>query len=382
MNHYIDNITAPPAIAIADKVRELEASGEKIAKLQTGEPCFPTPAYIKEAACQSLQKNQTSYSSSQGLLELRQEISKFYRAEYAFEMDPSKIIVTNGAVNGIYCVLNGLLNPDDELLIVDPSWPQYANIGTLLNARVKRISTYTSQSRLTPELLARQISPDTKLVVINNPGNPSGVVYSEPEINAFIQIAKEHGANLLFDEVYDRIVFEGDFKKVLQCSEYQGYRDHIFYVNSFSKTYCMTGWRVGYTYVPGAALPYCLKISQNSITNVSTFSQHAAVTALRDRQQHQSDFDQMFHTYQSRWTELKMLLDRSSYSYIKPQGAFYFFINAAHQPGNFASALLTEQKIAVVPGSAYGADFTSYFRISFAVDEYSYRILTDWLNSK
>lgn len=382
MNRYIDNITTPPAIAIADKIRELEAKGEKIAKLQTGEPCFPTPQYIKDAAYESLQNNKTQYTSSQGVLELRQEISKFYKDEYAFDINPANILINNGAVNSIYCVLNGLLNAGDELLIVDPSWPQYTNMGIILNAKVKKISTKATQGRLTPELLSSQISDQTKIVVINNPGNPSGVVYSEEEINAFIQIAKKYGVNMLFDEVYDRIVFEGEFKKVIQCSEYQGYKDHIYYINSFSKTFSMTGWRVGYAFIPDAGMPYCLKISQNSITNVSTFSQYAAVVALRDRKKHQSEFDHMFQTYQTRWKEIKNLLDQSSYSYIKPQGAFYFFIDAAHQATDFVATLLNDHKMSVVPGSAYGPDFKSYFRISFAVDDYSYRVLVEWLKKK
>lgn len=381
MNRYIDNITTPPAIAIADKIRELEAKGEKIAKLQTGEPCFPTPQYIKDAAFDSLKKNQTQYSSSQGLPELRQELSKFYKQEYDFEIHPTNILINNGAVNSIYCILNGLLNSGDELLIVDPSWPQYTNMGIILNAKIKKISTQATQGRLTPELLLSYISDHTKIVVINNPGNPSGVVYSEEEINAFIRIARKFGANMLFDEVYDRIVFEGDFKKVIQCSEYQGYRERIYYVNSFSKTFSMTGWRVGYAFIPDAGMPYCLKISQNSVTNVSTFSQYAAVVALKDHKKHQQEFDQMFQIYQTRWKEIKNLLDQTSYPYIKPQGAFYFFIDASHQPTDFVSTLLSKHKMSVVPGSAYGVDFKSYFRISFAVDEYSYEVLVDWLKA-
>jgi aspartate/methionine/tyrosine aminotransferase len=382
MNRYISNISTPSAIAISDKIRELEAKGEKIAKLQTGEPCFATPQYIKNAAFESLKKNQTQYAFSQGVTELRQEISKYYKDEYSFYINPANILINVGAVNSIYCIFNGLLNAGDELLIVDPSWPQYNNMGILLNAQVKKISTLPTNGRLTPELLSNKISNQTKLVVINNPGNPSGVVYSEEEINAFIQIAKKNDANMIFDEVYDRIVFEGNFKKVIQCSEYQGYKSNIYYVNSFSKTFAMTGWRIGYAFIPDSGMPYCLKIFQNSITNVSTFSQYAAVIALRYRKQHQAEFDLMFQTYQTRWKEIKDLLDMSSYSYIKPQGSFYFLIDAAHQPTNFVETLLKVHKMAVVPGSAYGLDFKSYFRISFAVDEYSYQVLVCWLKKK
>jgi len=382
MNNHLNAITAPPAIEIADMVRKMTAGGEKIAAMQTGEPYFPTPEYIKEALDVALKNDQTHYSFSQGIPELRNSIALYYKSLYSVTINPAEILLSCGAIGSIYTIYTAFFNEGDELIITEPAWPQYANIAIMQGVKVNRISTLTTKGRLTPELLEKAITANTKLAVINNPCNPSGIVYSGEEINSFIAVAAKHNIHLLFDEVYNQITYGDKFKSVLQCELYEQNKQRIIYVNSFSKTFAMTGWRIGYAFLPPTVLSVALKVSQNSITNLSTFSQYAAVAALNERHKHEDVFAGMNKIYKERYTELINLLQKKNIEFLYPEGAFYFFIKCGEDSLKFAKKLLESDKIAVVPGSAYGKDFSEYYRISFAVDEYSYNYYINWLKNK
>lgn len=381
MNALLESIHSPPAVAIADIVREKERGGEKIAKLQTGEPCFPTPRYIAAALNDALVAGHTGYSASQGLPELRGALSAWYKKDLNVDIDAAQILISVGGVGAIYCVMNALLNRDDEVIVIDPCWPQFVNIARLCGAKVTRIRTKATDGRLTGSLLEKHMSAAVKLIVINNPSNPAGIVYNESEINEFVEIAGRRGIHMLFDEVYNRLVFTDRFKSVLACDAYRAYRDRIVYVNSFSKTFAMTGWRLGYAFIHGDLLEGALKVSQNMITNVSTFSQYAAVEAVTEKDRHQDEFERMMVLYRERFVEVKSILDEAKIPYLKPDGAFYFFIYIGTDALHFAKMLLEKHKIAVVPGSAYGDEFDDYVRISFAVDQDSYSTFLTWLRN-
>lgn len=375
----LDTIQPPPAVAIADLVRKLEREGQKIAKLQTGEPCFFTPSYIKEALVNALTQNKTHYCASQGILELRQTISNWYKNDFNTEIASENILITQGAVGGIYCTVTALLNVDDEVILIDPAWPQYENIVKLNSGKTVRISTRKNKGRLLVSDIENAITEKTRLIIINNPSNPSGIVYNEMEVNSFISVAARHNIYILFDEVYNRIVFSEGFKSVLNCGEFKNHKDRIIYINSLSKTFAMTGWRVGYAFMNESLLKKSLLVSQNILTNISTFSQFAAIEAIEKFRENENEFVAMNALYSKRNKELKDLLLGKNIDFMMPEGAFYLFIKIGMDSVSFAEHLLLNEKIAVVPGNSYGSDFNDYIRISFAVDNYSYDRFVEWL---
>jgi aspartate aminotransferase len=380
-NTVLEAIQSPPAVAIADLVRSLEKSGEKIAKMQTGEPCFYTPDYIKNALIAAIHENKTQYTSSQGIPELRSTISKWYENDYNVNIPPEEILITQGAVGGIYCVVTALINKGDEVILIDPAWPQYANIVRLNGGNLVRVSTRQSNGKLVLKELEKNITEKTKLIILNNPSNPAGITYGKEDVNDFVDLASKHNIYILFDEVYNRLVFGNKFCSVLNSDLYVSNKDKIIYVNSFSKTFAMTGWRIGYSFMPASILQKALLVSQNILTNISTFSQYAAKVAIEKEKENITVFEEMKRFYLERNNELIEILNNKKMSFMQPEGAFYVFIRIGRDSVSFAEELLRNEKIAVVPGLSYGADFNDYFRISFAVDNYSYDRFVSWLKS-
>jgi len=374
LNPSVLGIPEPASVAIADKVRRYMREGISVAQMQTGDPFFPTPAYIIEGAREAMEKGQTHYSTSQGIIELREQLAIQYKESYAKEFSPSQIFIGSGAIHAIFCVMSAILEPGDEVIIPEPLWPQYQYTGILLGANVKTVDTSENNARFTPAMLEQTITPKTKLLIINNPCNPSGIVYGKEEIEAFLEIAAQKNVFVLFDEVYNNIVFTHDYCPVFRASNYEQYKDVVIYVNSFSKTYAMSGWRVGYAILPPSLVSSVLKVSQLSVTNTNTFCQYGALIALKKRKEHEILFTQFNQVYRQRYEELKSLLDTKGISYIQPGGTFYFFIQCPIPSVQFSIDLLETQRIAVVPGIAYGEHFDHYYRISYAVDEKSYEI--------
>jgi aspartate/methionine/tyrosine aminotransferase len=382
ISQKLHSIKSPASIAIADKVRQLTSEGHKIAKMQTGEPFFDTPKYIIEGANQAMLEGKTHYSYSKGLPELRQEISKWYEEEYHVILPSQQILITMGAVHAIFCILSALLNPDDEVLIPTPSWPQYRYITALAGGIVCEIKTANNNARLTLELLELAVTKKSKILILNNPCNPSGIVYSQKEIEIFLQFAETHDLLILMDEVYSRITYSNKFCSVFSCPSYSKHMERVLYVNSFSKTFAMTGWRVGYTILPDSVGQFITTVSQNSITNVPPFCQEGARIALKKRVEHKEIFEDFNKLYQHRHNMLMELLQKKGIEFLSPEGAFYFFIKCHGSSDEFAQNLLEKEKIAVVPGSAYGEDFEHYYRISFAVDSYSFGQFVQWIGSQ
>jgi aspartate aminotransferase len=381
MGHLIDAIGTPPSIAIADTVRSLEASGIFVAKLQTGEPSFATPTYIVEAACQALHRGETHYSNSQGIPELRQAIADWYYEDYGVEISHENILIGNGAIHVIYCLIGALVREHDEVIIPEPYWPQYKNVTSLAGGTSCIVNTLSTGGKLTVESFEENITPRTKLLILNNPCNPTGIVYSSEEIDALLRVADQNKIWVLFDEVYSRILYSDRFCSVLQSSLFQKLKSRIFYINSFSKTFSMTGWRIGYAFLPESFLPSALKISQNTVTNTNTFSQFGAIKAVQGRVRWQEEYTHIQALYNARKAELERILSDKGHLYFQPEGAFYFFIQCALPSQQFAIELLNQKRIAVVPGVAYGENCDNYYRISFAVDETSYRKFIEFIEN-
>jgi len=379
-NTKLDGIKSPASVAIADRVRELSAEGKKIIRLQTGEPYFDTPRYIIDGAYEAMLKGMTHYSSSQGLPELRQAISDWYEDDYSVQVSPKEIMIFSGAVHALYCALVAILNSGDEVIIPEPFWPQYGDISSLSGASVKKIDTSSSEGRLTSTAFETAISDRTKVLIINNPCNPSGLVYSQTEMEQFLEIAHKRNIFVLVDEVYSRLTYTDNFCSVFSVPNYEKYKKNILYVNSFSKSFAMTGWRVGFAILPSVLIPKILIISQNTITHVNSFCQIGAKVALDGRKENASVIDGMHSVYQGRYAELLNLLTEKKIPFLHPEGAFYFFISCGQSSKQFAMDLLETENIAVVPGSAYSEGFDQFYRMSYAVDQESYDGFIEWIS--
>lgn len=380
MNRYLQSIEAPAAIEIADRIRKKEAEGELIFKVQTGEPCFNTPAYISNALFEAINNNKTNYSYSQGLPELRNAISFHLQQAYSVKIDPSNVFITNGGVHAIHCAIQALIEPGEEVMIFDPSWPQYANITKLYGGIPVKVSTRQTSFVPTIKSISDNITSKTRMVIFNSPNNPTGKIIPSKTLQEILHFLADLDVYILFDEVYDFIVYE-EFQSILSNPAFEKLRDRIIYINSFSKTFCMTGWRLGYAIVPSELSASYLKLLQNSVTHVNTFVQLAGVVALRDMAMHKELFKSMMEVYNFRRNELIEVLTNRNFEFIHPEGSFYFFIRIPNMEPNFVSQLLSNHKIASVPGEAYGKDFSDYFRISYAVDKTSYDGFLNWLSN-
>jgi aspartate aminotransferase len=380
MNRYLQSIEAPAAIEIADRIRKKEADGELIFKVQTGEPCFNTPDYISNALFEAINNNKTNYSYSQGLPELRKAISFHLKQAYSANIDPTNVFITNGGVHAIHCAIQSLIEPGEEVMIFDPSWPQYANITKLYGGIPIKVSTRETSFVPTIKSISDNITSKTRMVIFNSPNNPTGKIIPSKMLQEILHFLADLDVYILFDEVYDFIVYE-EFQSILSNPAFEELKNRIIYINSFSKTFCMTGWRLGYAIVPPELSASYLKLLQNSVTHVNTFVQLAGVVALRDMEIHKELFKSMMEVYNFRRNELIEVLTNRSFEFVYPEGSFYFFIRIPNMEPNFVSQLLSNHKIASVPGEAYGKDFSDYFRISYAVDKTSYDGFLNWLSN-
>ncbi len=358
-------------MALADRVRQLKASGTPVISLQTGDPDFPTPPGVIEVAYRSLKEGITHYTDSRGLPELRRAIAKSLHTKWGVQYDPDhEILVTNGGIHAYYCSLLAILNPNDEVLLVDPAWMPHVNIVRMLGARVVRVPA-NAENDFWPALedWSRALSPKTVALVVNSPNNPTGAVATRDYLIALNDFAKAHGLYVISDEVYDNILYDGHAHTCF--SSLPDAKDHTILVNSFSKTYAMTGWRVGYLAGNAEVISNALKASQHSITNVAPFIQKAAAFALNDPQTQQF-VQNMMRVFSRRRAMTIQLWQTHSGTPIRlypPQGAFYFFLDVRTlgvPSALIAQNLLNDVLVALAPGSFYGPAGEGFLRMTIA----------------
>jgi len=387
VNQRLQSLPQSATVALADKVRRLSAEGKNVIALQTGDPDFKTPSPIVEAACRAMQEGWTHYVASRGLPELREAIAQKLGTYNQVEYDPaSEILVTHGAVHAYYCALQGILNPGDEILIPDPNWMTHVNIASMLGAAVKRVRS-RAEDGFWPRISDWEsaASPKTVALLLNSPNNPTGSVASEEYLAALVQFALRHNLYIISDEVYEAILF--DRRRHVSVASLPDARDRTLLVNSFSKTYAMTGWRIGYLAAPARVIDQALKAGQNSITNVAPFVQKAALCALTDKDASEASRE-MGRRYELRRDLALRLLDSApgGTSAICPQGAFYLFLDmrSLGQPSvTLANRLLDEALVSMVPGVAYGRCGEGFLRMTIAVSEHEIETglkrLIDWI---
>ena len=361
----IQEITPSQTLAIDAKAKQLKAAGEDVISFAAGEPDFDTPEYIKAAAMGALEAGFTKYTPSSGIPELRQAIAEKLKADNGLNYKPSQIIVNCGAKHSCFNAMAAVLNPGDEVLIPAPYWLSYPEMARIVGAEPYIVNTTAETGyKLTPDLFRENISPSTKMVVLNSPGNPTGSVYTETELVELAEIALEEEIYILSDEIYEKLVY-GDTKHISVASFSKSVYDITLTVNGFSKAYAMTGWRLGYVAAPESIAAAIDSIQSHSTSHPTSFAQKGGLAALRGPQDSIEAMRAEFDARRQRIVELLRGID--GVQVIDPQGAFYVLPDISRfrlSSQEFAEKLLEKHKVAVVPGIAFGSDTT--VRLSYA----------------
>ena len=347
------------------KFFDVAAEMDDVISLGVGEPDFDTPWRIREEGIFSLERGRTFYTSNAGLQELRDEICKYLERKIHVSYDPKKeTMVTVGGSEAIDVALRCMLDPGDEVLIPQPSYVSYLPCVTLADGVPVIIELEEKdQFKLTPEKLLEKITDKTKILVLPFPNNPTGAIMEKHELEEIAKIVIEKDLFVVTDEIYSELTYQ---RKHATIAAFPGMKERTVLINGFSKSYAMTGWRLGYAAAPSLILKQMLKIHQYAIMCAPTTSQYAAVAALRDGD---NDVEMMRESYNQRRRYLLNAFKEMGIDCFEPLGAFYTFPNISRfgmTSEEFATALLKEEKVAVVPGTAFGACGEGFVRISYA----------------
>ncbi len=361
---------------LSDRIVEIPSSGirkffdivsemKDAISLGVGEPDFDTPWHIREEGIYSLEKGRTFYTSNAGLKELKAEITSYLSRRFEVTYDPEhEVIVTVGGSEAIDIALRAMLNPGDEVLIPQPSYVSYVPCTILANGVPVTIDLEEKdQFKLTKEKLLEKITDKTKVLILPFPNNPTGAVMTAEELKDIVEVVIEKDLFVISDEIYAELTYGGDHTTI---ASFPGMRDRTVLINGFSKSYAMTGWRLGYATAPRIILEQMLKIHQFAIMCAPTASQYAAVAALRDGDK---DVQVMRESYDQRRRYLVHAFKEMGLECFEPHGAFYLFPSIKRfgmTSDEFATRLLREEKVAVVPGTAFGDCGEGFLRISYA----------------
>lgn len=344
---------------------DLVASTPGVVSLGVGEPDFATPWHISEAGIHSLETGQTSYTSNSGTLELREAISDYIYEHYQATYNSSKeILITVGGSEGLDLAFRALLEPNDQVIVVDPSFVSYAPLVTLAGGTPVRVPTYAENGfRPLIEDLERAVNSSTKALIVNYPNNPTGMTLTLNDVKTIANFALKHHLFLISDELYVPLSYEGNHPSFVQIPEL---RDHLIVIHGFSKAWAMTGWRLGMALGPQDVIAAMTKIHQYSVMCAPTTAQFAALEAIKHGQE---AVESMKKEYDSRRRYFTHHLNRIGLTCTIPQGAFYAF-PSIQSTGltsmSFAEQLLKEKNVAVVPGTAFGECGEGYIRCSYA----------------
>lgn len=344
---------------------DLVSEMEDVISLGVGEPDFDTPWHIREEGIYSLEKGRTFYTSNLGLKPLRQEIANYIKRTQNIDYNPdNEIIVTVGGSEAIDIGMRALVNPGDEVIIPQPSYVSYEPCAVLADAEPVIINLKAeNEFRLKPEELEAAVTSRTKLVVLPYPNNPTGAVMTEEDLKPIAEIIKKHDLYVLSDEIYSELTYTGAHVSIASL---EGMRERTVLINGFSKAYAMTGWRLGYACAPGHIIKQMTKIHQFTIMCAPTTSQYAAADALKNGDE---DVKMMRQSYNQRRRFLLNAFKEMQIECFEPFGAFYVFpcikeFNMTSE--EFAQRLLKEERVAAVPGSAFGESGEGHLRISYA----------------
>jgi len=377
MNEILQQVSESINVKLANTIREKESTGVVITKMQTGDPDFATADFICEAAQKAMNNGDTHYCASAGQAKLRAAIKKkLTNRNGIINVEVDNILITQGAVHGLYLILQTLLNPQDEVIVISPYWmPYHSNI--LLAGGIPVVVNSELSQDFLPNItdIKRAITAKTKAIIINSPNNPTGCVYSKELLKMIAVLCEEQQIYLISDEVYEDLTYQYEHystQALLPGSQY------IISIFSFSKSYAMTGWRIGYIYAMQAIIEQANKLTQYVTTSINSFVQAGALAALehKDAEKNQK---KMFAIYTKRRDLIKSLivgtwLEENAFF---PQGAFYLFINIAMfdmDSMTFVSELIEQKQVAFTPGIAFGEQSEHFIRMTFASDEKAIKV--------
>ena len=358
-------LTPSLTLSIDSKAKAMKAEGLDVCGFGAGEPDFDTPEHIKAAAQAGLEMGFTKYTPSSGTPELRQAISDKFKADNGLDYKPSQVIVSNGAKHSCYNAILATCQPGDEVIIPAPYWLSYPEMVRLAGADPVFVQTTEANGwKMTADEMQDAMTPRTKMVIINSPGNPTGAVYTREELQAIVDVCVDEEILILSDEIYEKLTYDGA-EHVSVASLSQAAYDLTITINGFSKAYSMTGWRLGYLGAPEAIAKAIDAIQSHSTSNPCSFAQKGALAALKGDQQPVADMREEFDMRRNYM--MNRLAAIARVSVVKPQGAFYVLVNIGKlglSSTNFADRLLSKHHVAVVPGVAFGNDGT--VRLSYA----------------
>ena len=371
LSTWAQNISPSPTLAVDAKAKALKAAGEDVLNFAAGEPDFDTPEHIKEACIAALRSGKTKYAPTPGIDPLRQAIADRYLAEYGLKVAPSQVVVSPGGKFSCYLGILAVCSPGDEVIIPAPYWVSYPEMVKLAGATPKFIVTDDKTGfLLTPAMLEAAITPKTKMVVLNSPSNPSGAVYSRAQLEEIVAVAIKHNLYILSDEMYEHLMYDGAKPTCIATLSKEAEARTIV-VAGFSKTYSMTGWRLGTLIAPPAIAKACAEIQSQQTSNATTFAQYGALAALTEKEKTAASLQQMLTAFDRRRKLLHAELNKiPGVTCLLAQGAFYLFPNISSfglKDQEFCARLLEQEKVAAVFGSAFGSE--GYLRLSYATSD-------------
>ncbi len=364
----IERLSESLTIAITSLARELRAQGKDVLGFSAGEPDFDTPDPIKKAAIKAIEEGFTKYTAVEGIPELLEVIAKKLRKENKISYKPQQIIVSNGAKQSLFNLFQAVIDEGDEVIIPAPYWVTYPELVKYSGGKPVFIPTDESSGfKIGPKELKEAITPKTKMLILTTPSNPTGAVYSKDELEALAEVLKETGILVASDEMYEKLTYEGEFVSPASLNE-DMYKRTVT-INGLSKSAAMTGWRFGYLACSDTDLIKAMKkLQSQSTSNVCSITQKAAIAGLDGSID--QDIVKMREEFKKRRDEAVRLFNEiEGISVLKPQGAFYLFVNHSKiekDSMKFAKELLEKAQVAVVPGIGFGME--GYFRFSFATD--------------
>ncbi len=377
LSERVKTLKPSPTISLTAKVRELRGKGIDVIGFGAGEPDIDTPEFIKEACARALKEGKTKYPPAGGIPELREALSEKLKNFNGIDYKPSEIVVTVGAKLAIYLILSALINEGDEVLLPSPYWVTYEDQIRLCGGVPVFVPTSMEEGfSLKFEEVEKRITDRTKLIIVNSPTNPTGMVFKRKELERIAELCLQRGIYILSDECYESLIFEySEFFSIASLSE--EVRRITFTVNSFSKTYSMTGWRVGYVACEESLAKVLTSINSHLVSNTATFAQYGALEALKNPEGERFVREAREIYRKRREVIYEALKEIPNVRVLKPDATFYIFPDFSHYTSKaggdvkLAEYLLEKAKVAVVPGSAFGAE--GFFRFSFALDEESIR---------
>jgi len=365
------DLQAEAAFIVLEKAKLAERKGIDVVHLEIGEPDFDTPQHIKEAAIEALRRNETHYTPTPGIQELREAISEYLREVYGVDFDwRSNIAVTVGAKQAVFAVMLTLLEEGDEVIYPNPGYPAYSSAARYAGARVVPYRfTIDNGFSMKADVLSEMITSKTRMIVLNSPSNPCGSILSSQEIRGIVELAEDHKLYIVSDEIYRPILFDG--LQHYSPLNYASDIDKVVLIDGFSKRYAMTGWRLGYTAISKQFHPYLVKVLNVMTSCPVSFAQHAAIAALRGPQE---PVYEMVREYEKRRDVVVEELSKiDGIRFVKPTGAFYAFVDISRilsrvgkNSEEFVLDLIEKYGVAFLHGTAMGSYGEGYIRISFA----------------